>query len=75
MLAETKEASSIQMVQEVGEKIRLFGIEVELPSLQINLDDVLPKIHGEVNQLNPGDTVKIEWIPQEGFKWSISYQS
>lgn len=75
LLTEATETSSMRMVQEAGEKIEMFGIEVKLPAKIIYLEDVLPKIHGEIDKLKSGDLVKVEWIPQKNFKYSVSYQS
>ena len=75
LLTEATETPAIRMVQESGEKIEMFGIAVKLPEKTIYFEDVLPKIYGEIDKLKSGDLVKVEWIPQKNFKYSVSYQS
>jgi hypothetical protein len=63
------------MVQQEGEEVELFGVNVNLPARVISLDSVLPKIHAEIENLNSGDVVKVEWLPQKDFKCIVSYES
>lgn len=74
-LIESKEAHSIKMIQQIRERIKLFGVEVELPPLQVSLDSVIPEIYGNIDKLNTGDIVKVEWVPQDNFKYSVNYKS
>lgn len=73
-LTEIAEPISIIMVQSSGDKINIFGVEVNLPSKVISLDSVLPKINGDIKNLKEDDIVKVEWLPQNGFKCTISYE-
>jgi len=75
MLIESTESTSIQWVEKVGEKVSLFGHAVTLPVKKISLDPVIPKIHGKVDELKSGDAIKIEWVPQKGFKCIVSYKT
>jgi hypothetical protein len=74
-LVEVIEPDSLRMVQQIGEDIELFGINVNLPAKIISLDSVLPKIYKDINDLKCGDVVKVEWLPQEDFKCIVSYES
>lgn len=73
LLTGTKDPISIRVVQKEGDDVELFGVKLKLPIRTIILDSVLPKIHGEINDLKVGDTIKIEWLPQESFKFYITY--
>jgi len=74
MLIEPSEPTSIQWVEKVSEKVSLFGNDVTLPVKIISLDFVAPKIYSKVDELRSGDTIKIEWVPQKGFKCTVRYE-
>jgi len=74
-LTEITEPNSLRMVQQEGEVVDLFGVNVNLPARVISLESVLPKIHEEIENLNSGDVVKVEWLPQKDFKCIVSYES
>jgi len=74
MLVESTESTSMQWVEKVGEKVSLFGNDVTLPVKIISLDFVAPKIYSKVDELRSGDTIKIEWVPQKGFKCTVRYE-
>lgn len=74
-LSEITDPISITMVEQAGEEVELFGINVNLPARTVSLESVLPKIHEEIKNLNRGDVVKVEWLPQKGFKYTVSYES
>lgn len=73
-LNEITEPNSLRMVQQEGEEVELFGVNVNLPARVISLNSVLPKIHAEIESLNSGDVVKVEWLPQKDFKCIVSYE-
>ena len=73
LLIDTKDPISIRVIQQEEDDIELFGVNLKLPVRTIILDSVLPKIHDEINSLKIGDAVKVEWLPQENFKFSITY--
>ncbi|NOR72157.1 MAG: lysogenic conversion protein [Methylomarinum sp.] len=74
MLVESTEPTSMQWVEKVADKVSLFGNDVTLPAKIISLDPVIPKIRGKVDELKSGDAIKIEWVPQKGFKCTVSYE-
>ncbi len=73
ILSQIKEPIFIKIVQQAGEKIELFGVGIELPPKIISLESVLPKVYGIVDEMKSGDVIKVEWIPQNGFKCTVSY--
>jgi hypothetical protein len=74
-LIASTEPNSIRIAQQAGEQVELFGVEINLPAKVIYLSSVLPKIHGEVDNLKSGDTVKVEWLPQQDYRGIVSYES
>lgn len=74
-LNKLEDSISMELIQEKGEKIMLFGNEFELPSKKITLDFVKPKVQGNIDKIKIGDLVKVEWIPQKQFKCTINYKS
>lgn len=52
---------------------KLFKTSITLPSLSITLDSVVPKVLSTLDGLKAGDTVDVEWIPQENFKCTYEY--
>ena len=73
-LMEITEPTSLRMVQSSGDKINIFDVEVSLPAKVIDLDSVLPKVDGDIKDFKGGDIVKVEWLPQIGFKCTVSYE-
>lgn len=73
-LAAMTAPSLIRMVMDPGGEIVLFGTPIALPSKSYNLISVIPKIHGRIDRLKEGDTVKVEWLPQNNFKCLIRYE-
>lgn len=74
LLNEVTEPNSVTIVQHEGEEVELFGVKVNLPAKVIRLDSVLPKVHAKIENLNSGDVVKVEWLPQKDFKCIVSYE-
>lgn len=74
-LAVLTEPTLVQIVEQSGEKLSLFGTEVYLPPKTVYLESVLPKIHRPIEDIEEGDTVTVEWVPQSGFRCSIRYGS
>lgn len=72
-LAEINEPIAIQIPQELGESIRLFNSEFNLPPQIIYMSGVLPKFHGDIQTIQAGEKVRVEWVPQDNFKCLVSY--
>lgn len=75
MLGELTEPTLIRIVQKDVDTVALFGIVVELPPKVIILESVLPRVHGDIDKLKVNDVVKVEWMPQKGFRCSVRYES
>lgn len=73
MLEQTLEPSSVCFVEREQEIINIFGTTINLPHRIMSLDSVLPRIHGEIENLQSGDVVKVEWLPQKDFKLTVRY--
>lgn len=74
LLTNVKEPNFVKIVQDEGGEIELLGTKIKLPPKVISLHSVLPKIHSDIESLKEGDEVKVEWLPQENFKYSESYE-
>jgi len=72
-LASSIEPISMRTVLPSGEKIKLFGVDVVLPEKTISLDSVSPVFQGNIDKLKDGDIIKVEWVPQKGFKGRVNY--
>lgn len=69
--------TSIQFIENNGEKIKLFNTTLQLPLKIISLTNVLAKLEKgvEVNHLKIGDVIEVEWVPQENFEYSETYKT
>ncbi len=72
-IAAIKEPANIQMVSEETERLNLFGAEVTLPRKVVRLNGVLPDLEKSPDDLVEGDTVKVTWVPQPGFRVITEY--
>ena len=65
--------NSLQITHPSGVRIKLFSQDIELPEKVIKCDFYLYKIHTEIDKIKCGDSVKIELIPQDDFRYSERY--
>ncbi|EEF78538.1 hypothetical protein [Methylophaga thiooxydans] len=65
---------SMRMVQNECETVELFGQEVVLPPKVFYFSSVTPKIYIDISNIQPGDTVNVEWIPEANSKFVVSYE-
>lgn len=64
---------SMTFVQNHGEVISIFGQTIDVPPVTIVMENVLPKINCDVNNVKPGEVVAVEWVPQENSKCLWKY--
>jgi len=64
---------SLQIIHPSSERIKLFSQDIELPEKIINCDSYIAKIHTKIDKIKCGDSVKIELIPQDNFKYTEKY--
>jgi hypothetical protein len=54
--------------------VTVFGQRVDIPSMDIALSAASAQVvHKDISTIKTGDHVEIEWLPAEGFSWSVSY--
>lgn len=64
---------SMRLVQNESEKVKLFGEEITLPARIYYFKSVIPRIRAVEKKIQPGDTVTVEWIPNEESEFIVSY--
>jgi hypothetical protein len=74
-LKNTKQPCDIKIVSNEREEITVFGQKFTLPTKTFILTSVLALIHEEIESLQEGDIVEVEWLPQENFTFKIGYES
>jgi len=74
-IADINKPTTIRLMQGLGETIKLFNSEFNLPPQIIYIGGVLPKFHGNIQSIRAGEEIKVEWIPQDNFKCLVSYKS
>ncbi len=66
------EASAIRFEQQDSPEIDLFGTKVVLPRLSHTITSVKPLIKDDINKIEPGQEVFIEWMPEENCEHIVS---
>lgn len=67
---------SLTMLQEDGDMINLFDIDIKLPPKRISINSVLPQFSKALKTLNIGDDIEVEFIPyDDNFSYEFSYET
>lgn len=70
-----KDSACFKLSETVGQRMNLFGLLVDLPVRVFTFDSVLPIVHGDIDTLKSGDIVKVELLPQSGFRYIAIYDT
>ncbi len=60
------EPREIRFEQCSGEVLELFGETIQLPRSYVVITNVSPLLNVKLENIQPGDEVFVEWVPQEG---------
>jgi len=67
------DTNTIKVELSENSKVKIFNQEVILPSRKVVLENVKPKIHGNLKLVKEGELVTIDWLPAKGFKMTTSF--
>ncbi len=74
LFAKKNEPISIQLIQPLGDNVKLFETDIALPNKVVVFDSVIPIVHTNIDKIKSSDSIKIELNPQEDFKCLTSYK-
>lgn len=70
------EPCEIKITNQEKEEIELFGTPITLPTKVFLIQNVIPKILGEVNKvIKDGDLIVVEYVPSTNYSCSILYEN
>lgn len=73
LLAATKEPSVVKLIENEGQQITCMGEKLQMPPRETVFLNIRPKVLGRDSDTKPGDTVKVEWVPMDGFRMVVTY--
>jgi len=72
-LSEPSEPSNFKFWFDTKDEVEIFGTLIKLPPKEFKLESFIPKVHGQMKNLGNGRSVKVTWIPQKNFRFSVNY--
>ncbi|MEZ5587453.1 MAG: hypothetical protein R3E46_10325 [Sedimenticolaceae bacterium] len=73
LLSATTEPSVVKFIEDEGRQLTCMGEALRMPPRETVFLNILPRIIGNPSDAKPGDTVDVEWIPNDGFRMIVSY--
>lgn len=68
-------ACEVKVTDRKSEDIELFGTRITLPPRVFLIQNVIPKIVGEIkDSIKNGDSIDIEYVPSTNYSCSIIYE-